>query len=413
MFLLVIADDFTGALDTAVQFTACGIKAEVVADNSIDFEQCNTDVLVVDAETRHMTAQEAFDTVSDLVSQACKTGVKYIYKKTDSALRGNIGAELEAVMQACATDSLAFFPAFPQINRITKNGIHYIDGIEVNKSSFGRDPYEPVKYASVADIIAQQSSTTVCNINEHNQYITTKGILVFDAQTSNDLIIQGQRVINELKIKVLAGCAGFAEFLPILLKLNTRPKQALPQLAKKFLVICGSVHPITLAQLDYASQAGFTRIKLSPEQKLSQIYLNENKALELFNNLKSNIANNKYCIIESNDEKQNPTATATYAKEHQLSNNDVRERIASTMGFITKQILDQNIAITLLLTGGDTLLKCLKFASVNKLEPICELEKGVVLASFTYLKHKIYVITKSGGFGSKELLVKLAKFLQN
>ena len=45
---------------------------------------------------------------------------------------------------------------------------------------------------------------------------------------------------------------------------------------------------------------------------------------------------------------------------------------------------------------------------VSELEPICELEKGVVLASFTYNGCTRHVITKSGGFGQANLLTDLA-----
>ena len=63
---------------------------------------------------------------------------------------------------------------------------------------------------------------------------------------------------------------------------------------------------------------------------------------------------------------------------------------------------------TLLLTGGDTLLQCMNSVGVRELEPACELERGVVLARFTYKGCTRHVITKSGGFGNRELLLELA-----
>ena len=63
---------------------------------------------------------------------------------------------------------------------------------------------------------------------------------------------------------------------------------------------------------------------------------------------------------------------------------------------------------TLLLTGGDTLLQCMNSVGARELEPVCELESGIVLARFTYQGRTRYVITKSGGFGQEDLLVELA-----
>ena len=61
-----------------------------------------------------------------------------------------------------------------------------------------------------------------------------------------------------------------------------------------------------------------------------------------------------------------------------------------------------------MLTGGDTLLQCMNSVGARELEPVCELESGIVLARFTYQGRTRYVITKSGGFGQENLLVELA-----
>mgnify|MGYP000093217377 CR=1 FL=1 len=67
-------------------------------------------------------------------------GVFSIYKKTDSALRGNIGAELSALLKTSGERQLPFLPAFPQIDRVTRDGVHYISGVPVTESPFGIDP---------------------------------------------------------------------------------------------------------------------------------------------------------------------------------------------------------------------------------------------------------------------------------
>ena len=63
--LLIIADDFTGALDTAVQFVNKGIETLVFTGKSVTEAtvSMSAEVLVVDAETRRMTSKEAYTTV--------------------------------------------------------------------------------------------------------------------------------------------------------------------------------------------------------------------------------------------------------------------------------------------------------------------------------------------------------------
>ena len=117
--LLIIADDFTGALDAGVQLAVRGAKTAVITDAAADWSESarDLDVLVVDAETRHLPAAQAYEIVFRIVTLAARLQVPYIYKKTDSALRGNVGAELSAVLHASGETQLPFLPAFPQIGR--------------------------------------------------------------------------------------------------------------------------------------------------------------------------------------------------------------------------------------------------------------------------------------------------------
>lgn len=140
--LLIIADDFTGALDTGVQFAGRGAETVVVTNLNFDFKSLDpkVEVLVMVTETRHLRAKEAYDIVYKIVKRALDAGISTIYKKTDSALRGNIGSELKALMDATKIRALPFVPAFPVLQRVTRKGIHYIDGIPVAESVFGKDP---------------------------------------------------------------------------------------------------------------------------------------------------------------------------------------------------------------------------------------------------------------------------------
>ena len=66
---------------------------------------------------------------------------------------------------------------------------------------------------------------------------------------------------------------------------------------------------------------------------------------------------------------------------------------------------------TLLITGGDTLLQCMNYMDVHEIEPLGEMDAGVVLSRFTYQGITRHVISKSGGFGKENLLTELAAAL--
>ncbi len=157
--MLIVADDFTGALDTGIKFAGRGVPTRVITDPEADFgrDWGDAKVLVLDAETRHLPPLQAYDIVYRAVTRAVACGIPNLYKKTDSALRGNVGAELTAFMRAAGCRALPFLPAFPQIGRVTRGGVHYIDGKPVAESVFGADPFEPVTESDVRRLIALES----------------------------------------------------------------------------------------------------------------------------------------------------------------------------------------------------------------------------------------------------------------
>ena len=378
--LLMIADDFTGALDTGVQLAAHGIPTQVVVGQA-DLSACSSTVLVVDTETRHLSAAKAAEAVARLTRSAVENGVGCIYKKTDSALRGNIGAELAALLKASGARNLPFLPAFPQIGRTTKKGVHYIDGVPVNESPFGIDPFEPVRCAEVTKLIHLQTDMPAQNLRPGETASDKTGILVYDAATAADLEAAGRQLFQNGTPPVLAGCAGFAAFLPELLGLSDGSVVEVPQLDPRLLVLCGSVNPITLRQMDTAEKAGFTRLRLTPRQKLEPGYWASAGGNQL---------------------------TADYAAARGIDLDGLRVGISGSVGQMFGALFGSEHLGTLLLTGGDTLLQCMNSVGARELEPVCELESGIVLARFAYQGRTRYVITKSGGFGQEDLLVELA-----
>ena len=61
-----------------------------------------------------MSKEDAYNAVYQLCIWAAEHEVEYIFKKTDSALRGNIGAELQAILDSEKDKRLYFLPGYPQ-----------------------------------------------------------------------------------------------------------------------------------------------------------------------------------------------------------------------------------------------------------------------------------------------------------
>ncbi len=71
---------------------------------------------------------------------------------------------------------------------------------------------------------------------------------------------------------------------------------------------------------------------------------------------------------------------------------------------LTKALWSQHQENTFLFTGGDTLFQSMKVLGVTGIKPLTEIKPGVVLSAIEWNNQKMQVLTKSGGFGTEELL---------
>lgn len=419
--LLIIADDLTGALDTGVQFAAKGANTRIVVSPNYDFGELDSSVqvLAIDAETRHLPAQEAYDIVYDITKRAVALNIPYLYKKTDSALRGNIGSELTAMLDAAGGRTLSFIPAFPKMRRWTKKGVHYIDGVPVNESVFGKDPFEPVTCSHIPEIIRMQSTVNVRVKSLEDLDVLEKKIvkendkepeiLVWDSETDSELEAVGTYLYKSNQMHLTAGCAGFAAVLSNLLGLKGAKKSDV-KLAPKLLVICGSVNPITVAQLDYAEEHGLFRYRLKPSEMLKKDFWFSPAGKDKLEQLKR-LFEQQPCIIFDSNDMAGMQSTENYAKSLGLSSDEMRVRIVKSYGHILKAFMESSLESTLFITGGDTLLGCMKELGVKEIDPICEVVPGAVLSEFSLKGKKYYVVSKSGGFGTKTFFIDLMRRL--
>ena len=88
--LVIIADDLTGALDTGACFAAPGRRTIATWEAGA---QPEGDIWILDTETRPLPPGQAAEQIRTLCSPHIGL-CRRLYKKVDSTLRGNVGAEL-------------------------------------------------------------------------------------------------------------------------------------------------------------------------------------------------------------------------------------------------------------------------------------------------------------------------------
>lgn len=410
--LLVIADDFTGALDTGVQFSNQGIHTLVSTEtdlNQIKLEE-DISVLVLNTESRYLSFEEAYQQIAEIIVSAQRMGIPYTYKKVDSALRGNISAEVKAILDHSQAEGIPFLPAYPEMKRVLIDGNLYIDQVLVSQSVFAEDPYEPVTESNLISRLKQEAGIEALLVNESELPRNKQGILVFDAQTDEDLFRQMKLLQEEELLTVTIGCAGFAKVLAKQLF----PKEAGSSysLKKPLVVICGSVNPITKKQIEHADRRAYPRISLTPHQLLEPDYWFKAEGQQEIQNYLTMMQDYPLLVFETLSDETSEGIKA-YSRKKKLPVSEYRFRIGKSLGELTQALWSSHTENTFLFTGGDTLFQSMKVLGVNTIRPLTELSAGTVLSTIEWDHKQRQVITKSGGFGNEELFEEISRLNEN
>ncbi len=116
--LAIIADDLTGALDSAAPFAGRGWRVEVALGPDATPEACaqGADLVAISTRSRDLTPQEARTAVAR--AKAALPASIRIFKKIDSRLKGQIEAELSALSFSRAL----VVPAIVNFGRVVRDG---------------------------------------------------------------------------------------------------------------------------------------------------------------------------------------------------------------------------------------------------------------------------------------------------
>lgn len=416
--LLVIADDFTGANDTAVQFAQKGVASLVTIDRDIDIGSVDPKiaVLVVDIESRHLSGTRAADRVEKVVNRGRKAGIVNFYKKTDSTLRGNIGAELSAVVTAVDSDKLFFIPAYPKASRYTRNGFQYVGKELLHTTAFGHDVLEPMDSSFVPEIISKQSDIETVVVShkandlEKNLKKPGKQICIFDCESDGDLAAIGKILADSSSLSVTAGPAGFAKLLAELFDLP-RNNIAVRKNKKPLLVINGSTNEVALRQVSFAEGNGIDTIVVPPNVLFSCEKSLTNEAKEIAESAIGKGAAGKNVILRTIGSRQQLDGYIASGIGDGVSRKDICTLAAENIGRLGGYVLDKGGFGNCAVFGGDTSISLVRAMGWRSVEPKEEIQPGLVMIEPVGGTCRINLITKSGGFGREDMILEIIDYI--
>ncbi len=427
----IVADDLTGANDTALQFFIKGAATDIILDYTI-FPKNNSliDTWAVSTESRNKSPEIAQKRTHDAcVFLKNNLGIEYFYKKIDSTLRGNVAVEILSALEATQKDCAIVVPAFIQEGRITIGGYQLVKGIPIERTEAARDPHVPVFESNIINILKKQlpeedknavnlidfsivSKGAASIISKLNEFIKTGSrIIVLDAVSVVD-IEQIVLAMKKCSYDILpCGSAGLAQVLAdnwIEIDKNQDISKTVPKLPK--LILSGSATQLSNLQLK----------KLQLDEEIQNTYFVNLKTDDILDGITPDITER----ILANLVKTNIVGVYLEEMEKELEDIDskanerlidegiTREELAhkitdylSQLAYIIKKQRD----FILITVGGETSFKCTEMLGCKHFQVIDAILPAIPLC---LAGNSQYVVTKSGNLGNATTLVEIIKYFE-
>jgi uncharacterized protein YgbK (DUF1537 family) len=403
MALTIIADDLTGACDTGSLFAGRG-RVAVLIDNgerplgpgadSAQGSGLDSTVLAVDTESRSLPPAEAAGRLRQIASALESRLVSgRIFKKIDSTFRGPIAAELDVLLSATALRAALVCPSFPAQRRTVLHGILHVQGTPAHDTAVGRDPDYPAATSDLVEILSGHGTRRVSHVplkevrgSHHDLLLAVDRapgeLIVADAETPADLQAIARAAIASPSL-LLAGSAGLASALSAELGYSGSPAALPPPGA--WLIVAGSLHPATRAQVQALAEAGVTAAWL------------EEPATDAAARLAAALAGGRPAFLATDGSISAPTAAARAA---------TAGRLARMVASILQRLQPDLVAIT----GGDTACALARELRAERLELLGAPSIGLALGEVVVNgMSRLRVLTKAGGFGAPDLFVTLLR----
>jgi uncharacterized protein YgbK (DUF1537 family) len=405
MSIDVLADDLTGAADTAAAFTRCGRpirvrlrpKPQWDTDPGAPVSPVDPRIRSVDLDVRD--APQDIDVTSIYANEAVRAGHRrHVYVKIDSTLRGRVTEAVAGVRRALPDHAVVCAPAFPATGRTTRDAVLFVDGVELSRSLIWHAEQRPAP-RSLVDLLPGDGSAVLgldqvrgTRLDQELSRVTDAGrVAICDAVTDHDLDLIAQAGLAMGRPVVWIGSAGLAGALATAMSdpatraaVDADPEWVPPA---RYVAVVGSVAHIAQAQVDALVADGAMGFPVSP-----RVLLDDPATVRGVSATLAEQAARHSVVVSVAADGEPPTGHG----------QPDRARIAAALAKLVAPAA--TAADLLLVTGGATARAVLDACSVRFVDVVRELRPGVVLSVANH-RRRTHVITKAGAFGDERALI--------
>jgi uncharacterized protein YgbK (DUF1537 family) len=346
--IAVIADDLTGAAELGGIGLRRGLAVRVCMEVPAVTQ---AGLLVIATDTRSMGRADAAAEMEKVTRQVMELKPEWIYKKTDSVLRGYVVDEIGAQLRALGLQRCLLVPANPSLGRTIHNGQYFINSQPIHQSSFSTDPEFPVASPNVLDMLVSRE----VQVSTVGSVLPESGIVVGEVQENIDLR-HWAREIDENTL--LAGAAGFFEAILESKGVEGRSEESVPEIGKPLLFVSGTTFDKSRRILGSAGDT--VRYMPVDAEEIARLLREEGRAI----------------VAIKPQSREDP---------HVL-----KDRMAD----LVSTVLSKTRVAELIIEGGSTAYAIFKATGIRTFIPMEELAPGVVRMHTS----SMYVTVKPGSY---------------
>ncbi len=422
----IIADDLTGANATGVRLSKNGFHPATYFHYNDLIQDDKTDAIIVDTDSRYASKKVLDYRVGGSLNKLKKWDADILCKRIDSTLRGNVGIEIDMILETVGEDSIGVVvPSFPDSGRITVGGYLIVDNLPLHKTDAANDPITPITTSYVPEIISSQTNhkvgmLTINDMTDDRDIFTSSfkklvdegnKIIVLDSVTNNDIEFIAETLCGYTDKKIVPIDPG--PFTSLYAKY--RADQVGDD--RKIIVTVGSATKVSERQLVYL----IDRLKLTPVipdiNKLATFDEKWHEEVDRSVRLaKERMEENEVVVITTNEENLVIIDIKKIAAQHDVTPDRVAKRITDGLATITKRLLDESTHEIkgCYVSGGDVTASLASITLASGIKLIDEVGPLIAYGHLLGGKYEgLPLVTKGGMIGNRHTLYEAVQYLKS
>lgn len=421
----IVADDFTGANDIGIGLVNSGSNVSVILqqdDGILDLSADHHYIFCTDSRDDDCSvAQAKIHKIKSSFPQLSQQ--KILLKKVDSTLRGNIGAEIEALAGDDFPLVIVAIGA-PSVGRTTIQGVCYVDKLPLIETEFASDPKSPIRSSCISDIISSQTDWPIQNIylNDvrspqlteilmlHHQSHTR--VVICDVENTQDLSSIYQAAISLSSKVLLVSTGDMTHVVPPLVERTIDRSRLIETDAISMLGIVGSMSEVSVQQQKRLEGSDNTHVIDIDVEALLSLNHEQYCSMVVGQGVKF-LAAGQHCFLRTCSDVEQRHQIINIANRLGLSRQELGNKVKFTLAELTQKIITKQKPGSLFLCGGDIALALCHQLNISKFK-LQGITAGCV--PWGYLSYpqltSIPVFTKAGGFGDPTTLLQVIHFIE-